>query len=153
MYNCKYQTIRSKKYKKYYFCRNPKINNIINYKDCYDCNLKEYKKQKPIPNKKKKRTIATSIPKSVKEIVWERDNHKCIFCHVFVPVDCACCHFIPRSQGGLGIPENIFTACNKCHSEQDNGLNTIELEKIAEDHLKKYYGNKWKKKDLIYKKN
>ena len=37
----------------------------------------------------------------LKEKVWERDNHKCIFCHKNVPVECACCHYIRRSQGGM----------------------------------------------------
>ena len=97
------------------------------------------------------KTGATHIY-SVKEIVWERDNHKCILCHKYVPIECACCHFIPRSQGGLGIPENIFTACNNCHTEQDNGLNTLELEAKVEKHLQKCYGLNWEKDNLVYKK-
>lgn len=96
--NCKYQTIRTKKYNKYLFCRHPEIKTEIRYSKCENCIFKEYKIQKPIQSKKKARTIATSIPKSVKEKVWERDNHKCIFCHKFVPVECACCHEIRRSQ-------------------------------------------------------
>ena len=149
---CIYLRIRSKNYQKYFYCSNPKIKNKISQQDCDDCNFKEYKTQKAIPNKKKARTIATSIPKSVKEIVWERDNHKCILCHKYVPLECACCHFIPRSQGGLGIPENIFTACNNCHSEQDNGLNTLELEAKVEKYLQEYYGSNWDKDRIIYKK-
>lgn len=149
---CKYQTVRSKKYEKYFFCRNPEINSIIKYGDCVNCKLKEYKTKNPIPNKKKRRTIATGIPKSVKKIVWERDKHQCVLCGKYVPLECACCHFIPRSQGGLGIPENIFTACNDCHNKQDNGLNTLELELKIEKYLKEYYGIQWNKSNLIYKK-
>lgn len=99
--NCKYLATRSKNYKRYFYCRHPNIKSEIDYSKCKICTLKEYKKQKPIPTKKKTRTIATSIPKSVKEKVWERDNHKCIFCHKNVPVECACCHYIRRSQGGM----------------------------------------------------
>lgn len=99
--SCKYLTIRSKKYKKYYYCRHSNIKSEIDYLKCKNCTLKEYKEQKSIPTKKKTRTIATSIPKSVKEKVWERDNHKCIFCYKNVPIECACCHYIRRSQGGM----------------------------------------------------
>lgn len=55
-------------------------------------------------------------------------------------------------HGGLGIPQNVFTACNKCHNEQDNGKNTKEYDKLAENYLKKCYGDNWDKSKLIYKK-
>ena len=105
-----------------------------------------------IKGKKHKQTKATEIPKKVKEKVWERDKHKCIFCGKLVPVECACCHFIPRSAGGLGIPENIFTACEDCHREQDNGFNTKEYDKKVKEYLKAIYGTDWHIKKLIYKK-
>ena len=60
-----------------------------------------YPKIKETKSKKHKQTKATEIPKKVKEIVWKRDKHKCIFCHKQVPIECSCCHFIPRSLGGL----------------------------------------------------
>ena len=60
-------------------------------------------------------------------------------------------HFIPRSQGGLGIEENIFTACDKCHQEQDNGLKTQKMEKEVEEYLKSKYED-WNKENLVYKK-
>ena len=61
-------------------------------------------------------------------------------------------HFIPRSAGGLGIEENIFTACQDCHREQDNGKLTKEYDKLAKKHLKHIYGKNWKIEKLIYKK-
>lgn len=149
--NCKYQTIRTKNYNKFLYCRNPDLKCKIDYSKCKNCTLKEYKEQKSIPNKKKTRTIATSIPKSVKEKVWERDNHKCIFCHKNVPVECACCHEIRRSQGGLGIEENIFTACNECHRKHDEGENQLEMQKKARRYLASKYSN-WNIENLIYKK-
>ena len=108
----------------------------------------------PKPNKKKgkKRKNYTDIPKSVKQIVWERDGHKCIFCHRYVSVEYACCHFIPRSAGGLGIPENIYTGCPRCHIEQDNGLNTKLYDKQVEIYLKGIYGAGWSIEKLIYNK-
>lgn len=98
---CKYQTIRTKNYHKYLYCRNPNIKSQITKENCINCNYKEYKQQKAIPNKKKPRTIALSIPREVKQKVWERDNHKCINCHKYVSVDNSCCHYIARSHGGL----------------------------------------------------
>lgn len=56
---------------------------------------------KPTQKKKKKRKDYTDIPKQVKIAVWERDNHRCIFCHNLVPVECACCHLEPRSKGRI----------------------------------------------------
>lgn len=149
--NCKYFTTRSKNYKKYFYCRHPDIKSEIKYPKCKNCTLKEYKEQKSIPAKKKTRTIATSIPKSVKEKVWERDNHKCIFCHKNVPVECACCHYIRRSQGGMGIEENIFTACNNCHKEHDEGENQLAMQKKSKNYLSSKYMD-WNIENLIYKK-
>ena len=47
---------------------------------------------------KSKRSKACEISQKVKEIVWERDNHKCISCGRYVPKTCANAHFIKRSQ-------------------------------------------------------
>lgn len=105
-----------------------------------------------IKGKKHKQTKEKEIPKKVKEAVWKRDKHKCIFCGKQVDVFYANAHFIPRSAGGLGIEENIFTACEDCHREQDNGKNTKEYDKKAEKHLKRIYGTNWNKENLIYKK-
>lgn len=108
--------------------------------------------KKEIKGKKHKQTKKKEIDKKVKEIVWERDKHKCIFCHKEVPVECACCHFIPRSEGGLGIEENIFTACENCHREQDNGKNSKLYDMKAKRHLKGIYKENWSIEKLIYRK-
>lgn len=113
---------------------------------------KKKEKQRYIKGHKHKQTKATEIPKKIKEIVWKRDNHRCIFCHKYVPIECSCCHFIPRSAGGLGIPENIYTGCSECHREQDNGLNTKLYDNIVESYLKGIYGANWSKEKLIYRK-
>lgn len=107
---------------------------------------------KPSYKNRHKRTKATDIDTKLKKIVWERDGHKCIFCGQVVPVNCANAHYIKRSQGGLGIEENIFTACLKCHNEQDNGKNTKLYTQKARKHLRLKYGKKWKEENLIYKK-
>lgn len=107
---------------------------------------------KPTQKRRKKRKDLTDIPTKVKTIVWERDSHKCIFCGKVVPRFYANAHFIPRSAGGLGIPENIFTACDNCHRKQDNGLNTKLYDSVAENYLRSIYGASWNKEKLIYNK-
>lgn len=102
--------------------------------------------------KKSKRTKAVDIDIKIKKIVWERDGYKCIFCGKVVPLSCANAHFIKRSQGGLGIEENVFTACVNCHNEQDNGKNTEVYTQKARKYLKQKYGKKWKEENLVYKK-
>lgn len=148
--SCTYLRIRSKKYEKYCFCKKKKA--VIDIQNCKECNLKQYKKQKTMKCKKHTRTKATAIQKNVKDVVWERDKHRCIFCKKIVPKRCANAHFIPRSAGGRGIEENIFTACDFCHPEQDNGLNTEQYDLEAEQYLKSIYGSSWNKEKLIYNK-
>ena len=45
-----------------------------------------------------KRSKACEISQKVKEIVWNRDKHKCIYCERYVPKTCANAHYIKRSQ-------------------------------------------------------
>ena len=47
---------------------------------------------------KSKRSKACEISQKVKEIVWLRDDCKCIYCHTWVPKTCANAHYIKRSQ-------------------------------------------------------
>ena len=148
--NCINFSVKTKKYKKYLYCRAQRKE--ISFEDCRKCEYKKYKEAKKIKGKKHKQTKKTDIPKKVKLAVWNRDDHKCIFCHEYVEWNYANAHFIPRSAGGLGIEENIFTACENCHREQDNGLNTIEYTLEAEEYLRAYYGSNWTKEKLIYKK-
>lgn len=51
-----------------------------------------------------KRSEACSISIKTKQIVYDRDNQKCIICGKYVPMSNANAHYIKRSQGGLGIP-------------------------------------------------
>lgn len=118
---------------------------------------KEKKKTKPlkrsaIKGKKHNRTKKTEIKTSIKKTVWIRDGCKCIFCGIKVPWNYANAHLKKRSEGGLGIPENLFTACQNCHNEEDNGLNAKEYEEKAKTYLKAIYGVNWKEENLIYKK-
>ena len=58
---------------------------------------------------KHKRTKYTEIPDKVKKVVWERDGQRCIYCKRWLPMVFANSHFIKRSQGGMGIEENVVT--------------------------------------------
>lgn len=98
---------------------------------------------------KSRRSKATDIPQNVKKIVWERDNHKCIFCGSYYAMPNA--HIVPRSKGGLGIEQNIVTACLECHRKMDqSSLRKIYLQ-IAKQYLNSIYGN-YNEADLVYKK-
>lgn len=96
-----------------------------------------------------KRTKACSISPKVKAIVEERDNHCCIFCGS--PDARGDAHLVNRSQGGLGIEENLLTVCSHCHREMDNGLNTKYYRDKAEEYLKSLYPD-WDKSKLVYDK-
>lgn len=97
---------------------------------------------------KSKRTKATNISKKVKEIVYARDNGMCIVCG---KQGLPNAHYVRRSQGGLGIEQNIVTLCLKCHSDFDNGLKRKEIENIIKEYLKSKYPD-WNELDLGYDK-
>ncbi len=106
---------------------------------------------------KTKRSKATDISMSVKKKVWERDNGCCVICGNSYNV-MPNAHYIPRSKGGLGIEENIFTACtrltkNDCHYRFDNG--TKEEKRKLKEIVKTYFQNiypDWDEEKLYYKK-
>ncbi len=154
---CKYLRIKQKKGTKYLYCAQKRT--IIEYSNCYGCINKEYKKMnkmvsrthlRPI-SKTNKVTKATAITKKVKMIVWERDNHSCIFCGKYVEWNFANSHFIKRSHNGLGIEENIMTNCAECHELFEHEPSRSKMIPFAKQHLKSKYNN-WNEDMLIYKK-
>lgn len=165
---CTNLKIKQKKGKKFLYCN--LLKQEITYDNCKCCTNKEFKtkkctvnkencakydfpiKRKPIKCKKHKLTKATEIPLKVKKIVWERDNHKCIFCEQVVPLNCANSHVIKRSQLGMGIPENLVTACSVCHNKYDFGINNDVMKEKAIEHLKKFY-NEWSEESVKYRKH
>ena len=98
---------------------------------------------------KTKRAKACDITKKVKDRVWERDGHRCIICGD--PYAMPNSHFIRRSQGGLGIEENIVTMCQRCHRMYDQGVERRVIESYTENYLRSIYPN-WDRSKLIYKK-
>ena len=97
---------------------------------------------------KSQRTKACEISPKVREEVEERDGHCCIFCGRPGRGEA---HLLNRSQGGLGIPENIVTVCRSCHSQMDNGQATKLFRTKAEEYLKSKYPD-WDKNKLVYNK-
>ena len=98
---------------------------------------------------KSKQSKACDITQKVKEIVWERDRHRCIICgnHRAMPN----AHYIARSHGGLGIPQNIVTLCHDCHFAYDMTTLRKEYKNIIQAYLKGKYDD-WNEQDLIYRK-
>lgn len=111
-----------------------------------------------------KRTQKLKYSKETAYKVAERDHHTCFLCskgyHIagknlssmeFNIYDIA--HFINRSQGGLGIEENLVLLCRYHHSHLDNGNKGLreEMLSIIEEYLKNIYPD-WDKDKLIYKK-
>lgn len=98
---------------------------------------------------KSKRAKLTDIPKSVKEKVFKRDGGRCVVCHnPGIPN----AHFKRRSQGGLGIEQNVVTLCNDCHEDFDSGFYREQIETIIREYLKSVYGTSWNESDLVYNK-
>ena len=96
-----------------------------------------------------KRTKALAISKEVKARVWERDHGYCIICGTADASPNA--HYIARSQGGLGIEENIVTLCTRCHYEFDFGKKRVEYSLYIRDYLMSKYPY-WNDDNLIYRK-
>ena len=96
-----------------------------------------------------KRTKALDLSKKVKDLVWERDNHRCIICGN--PYAMPNGHFISRAKSGLGIPENIVTLCQKCHHDFDNTVKRKELSVLIRAYLDIHYPD-FEEEDRRYKK-
>ena len=97
----------------------------------------------------KKRTKALDISKVVKDKVWERDRHECIICHS--PYAMPNSHYIARSQGGLGIEENIGTMCIQCHHDYDHTPKRKDIKEKFKQYLQSKYPA-WHESKLIYRK-
>lgn len=106
----------------------------------------------------KERTKDLQIPYRVKQAVAERDSVDgwpcCVLCGRPAPTSApfafSCAHYIARSQGGLGIEEDILTLCPVCHREYD-GVKRNEFRPILRRYLSEYYTD-WDEKKLTYQK-
>lgn len=99
---------------------------------------------------KNKRSKACNITPKVKAAVWERDHHRCILCGNAAAMPNA--HYIPRSQGGLGVEENIATLCCNCHRQYDQTTQRKALGEEIRDYLKSKYKD-WDESKLVYRRD
>lgn len=108
--------------------------------------------------KKSKRAKACDITHKTKAQLWDRDGG-CIFCqmgyhpptepqHMFDAM-----HYIPRSRGGLGIPQNSAIGCRYHHEMMDQGNKgrRVEMLGLFKGYLIDRYPG-WDKDTLIYNK-
>lgn len=105
----------------------------------------------------------TNIPASVKAAVALRDCTNgpatCIICGA---PGSPCCHIVRRSQGGLGVVQNIVTLCGPCHYAFDEGIGLKRLEPLGFhsrtdveqyiiDYIKGFYPD-WTPESVTYQK-
>lgn len=153
--NCKHFRKRNKNYTNYFYCTT--LKKEITFNDCKNCKYKEYKikiKYK-IKQRTSKQAKKLDISQKVKKIVFERDNGCCVICgnsYNVMPNS----HYIRRSKGGLGIEQNVFTACTnltekQCHYRWENHkCSKEEINKVI-DNFKRHYFD-WCEENLRYKK-
>lgn len=109
-----------------------------------------------------KRARKAEFDQKTRKIIKERDDDQCIFCQMRYhmkkakPADLqikSIMHFIPRSKGGLGIPENGAVGCQYHHDMLDNGNGGYreEMLELFEEYLQSVCDD-WDKAKLKYDK-
>lgn len=94
-------------------------------------------------------TKATSISTATKKTVWARDFCRCVVCGSINAGPH--CHFTRRSQGGLGVEQNIWTGCDTCHRAFDSEGTDGPLHERMRDYFRTLYPD-WDESKLVYKK-
>lgn len=89
---------------------------------------------------KSKRSQATDIPKDVRDSVKERDGFRCVMCGSTARIELA--HVIlSRSNGGLGIEENLACLCQRCHRIMDGeSKKGKKIRRSVIHYLENFYG-------------
>jgi len=103
---------------------------------------------------KSDRTKATDISNKARATVYGRDSIDGAPCciHCGSPHSLQAAHYINRSQGGLGIPENLVLLCcagRCCHQKFDSGDPGIKI--FIEEYLRAIYPG-WDEINLSYRK-
>ncbi len=113
-------------------------------------------------SKKSKRSRAAEFSKKARYDIMVRDRGNCIFCEMeYLMNDIDewgknikdIMHYIPRSSGGLGIPQNGAVGCRYHHSMFDNGNNGKrgEMKELFREYLKRIYPG-WDESKVVYSK-
>lgn len=113
--------------------------------------------------KKSKQARYREFSQGARAEIVERDNHKCIFCAMGYHMEDvsgygqqlpSIMHYIPRSQNGLGIPQNGALGCQCHHEMYDNGNKGRhdEMRELFRGYLIRKYGAEWNEGDLVYSK-
>ena len=110
--------------------------------------------------KKSKQARAREFSARARKEIRERDGDACIFCRMGYCMEGASwyslqiretMHYVPRSRGGLGIPENGALGCRWHHEMMDNGNRgkREEMLELFKGYLKGKYPD-WDEKELTY---
>ena len=108
----------------------------------------------------RKDTKARDFDSDAKRAIATRDSYEgwpcCINCGRPAPqgkpTAFSNAHFISRSQGGLGIPENGLTLCPECHRKYDQTTARKEMREYFREYLKSKYQD-WDESKLYYRRN
>jgi len=95
-----------------------------------------------------KQKQATDISQKERQAVYDRDNKRCIICGSNQWLEVA--HYIGRSQGGMGIRQNLVCLCKTHHMAYDGDKRDI-YRKVIHDYLQGWYQD-WNEQDLVYDK-
>ncbi|MCM1194144.1 MAG: hypothetical protein NC389_17190 [Acetatifactor muris] len=109
----------------------------------------------------KKQTRAREFNSKARKEIYARDMG-CIFCRAGYRMDGAVwmdlhtfsvMHYIPRSRGGLGIPQNGALGCQWHHTMMDNGREgrRQEMLQFFREYLRSCYAD-WDEERLTYNK-
>lgn len=106
-----------------------------------------------------KRSRACDFSTKERTLIKARDEG-CIFCRWRYRMEKAdafntsvmeIMHYIPRSQGGLGIARNGAIGCKYHHMMLDNSEHRAEMKEMFKAYLKGMYRD-WDEADLVYHK-
>ena len=92
----------------------------------------------------------TEISPEIRRKVYERDSWEetpcCIYCGKQRP---EVHHYVERSRGGMGIPENLVCLCYECHRRLHNG--DTHIKRYCRSYLESKYED-WNENDVIVRK-
>ena len=112
--------------------------------------------------KKSKQARAREFNTTSRQSIKERDQNQCIFCQMEYRMEevewtgqgtLSIMHYIPRSHGGLGIPQNGALGCISHHMRLDNGNKGYreEMLQMFKCYLQDHYPD-WSEDALVYSK-